>query len=224
MHLLITAGPSQEPIDAVRFIGNRSSGRMGIAIAAAAAEAGHRVTLLLGPVAVTPPSTVETLPFRTAADLQALLREHAPKADLLIMAAAVADYRPKPSDVESLRTRKIERASELTLHLEAVPDLLAEVAQTARADQRIVGFALEEPTQLEERARTKLLRKRIDAIVANPLATMDAAGVAGVLLVSPGDRGAAAEPETRRPPNWPQPIAKDAFARWLVAELPSLWR
>ncbi len=215
LHILITAGPSQEPIDAVRFIGNRSSGRMGVAIAAAALEAGHRVTLLLGPVAVTPPPNATTIPFRTAADLEALLREHAPRADLLIMAAAVADYRPVAADAEDLRQRKIERAAELTLRLEPVPDLLAAVAASARPEQRIIGFALEEAARLEERARAKLLRKRVHAVVANPLATMDAMGVEGQLLLADGT--------VRRPPGWPKPIGKDEFARWLVREARGLW-
>jgi phosphopantothenoylcysteine decarboxylase/phosphopantothenate--cysteine ligase len=215
LHILITAGPSQEPIDAVRFIGNRSSGRMGVAIAAAALEAGHRVTLLLGPVAVTPPPGATIIPFRTAADLEALLREHAPQADLLIMAAAVADYRPVAADAEDLRQRKIERAAELTLRLEPVPDLLAAVAASARPEQRIIGFALEEAARLEERARAKLLRKRVHAVVANPLATMDAMGVEGQLLLADGT--------VRRPPGWPKPIGKDEFARWLVREARGLW-
>ncbi len=215
LHILITAGPSQEPIDAVRFIGNRSSGRMGLAIAAAGLEAGHRVTLLLGPVAITPPPRATTIPFRTAADLQALLREHAPRADLIIMAAAVADYRPAAADAEALQQRKLERAAELTLRLEPVPDLLAEVASSARPEQRIVGFALEEAARLEERARMKLVKKRVDAIVANPLATMDAAGVEGQLILAGG--------AVRKPPGWPTPIPKEAFARWLVGEAERLW-
>lgn len=215
MKILITAGPSHEPIDAVRFIGNRSSGRMGIAIANAAADAGHDVTLLLGPVSVTPAPAVTLHRFRTAADLQGLLREHAPAADLLIMAAAVADYRPDPQQAAALASRKLERAGTLTLSLEAVPDLLAEVASRARPSQRLVGFALEEPTVLETRARAKLLRKGVHAIVANPLETMDAAGVQGQLLVADGS--------AHRPPGWPTPLPKEAFAAWLIRTLDGLF-
>jgi phosphopantothenoylcysteine decarboxylase/phosphopantothenate--cysteine ligase len=131
------------------------------------------------------------------------------------MAAAVADYRPVAADAEDLRQRKIERAAELTLRLEPVPDLLAAVAASARPEQRIIGFALEEAARLEERARAKLLRKRVHAVVANPLATMDAMGVEGQLLLADGT--------VRRPPGWPKPIGKDEFARWLVREARGLW-
>ena len=98
MHFLITAGPTHEPIDEVRYIGNRSSGRMGVAIAAAAQRAGHGVTLLLEPATVAPPPQCQTIRFRTAEELRTLLLRTAPEADLLVMAAAVAwpDWPPVP--------------------------------------------------------------------------------------------------------------------------------
>jgi phosphopantothenoylcysteine decarboxylase/phosphopantothenate--cysteine ligase len=207
---LVTAGPTHEPIDRVRFLGNRSSGRLGLAIAEAAARRGCPTTLLLGPVE-SPPSPpipqLELLRFRTAADLERLLREHAPECDLIVMAAAVADFRPR-----SLHDGKHRRTDEgLTLELEAVPDLLAGLASRRRSGQRIVGFALEEASDLEDRAVAKLRRKAIDAIVANPLETMDAREVRGLLFFADGRR------ET--PPGHPEAIAKEAFASWLVDRL-----
>ena len=239
MHFLVTAGPTHEPIDAVRYIGNRSSGRMGLAIAAAAVEAGHQTTLLLGPVPLSdreidavfpPPSPAasgsgvatespsqpmprgpELLRFRTSEELRVLLHRHWPRADVLIMAAAVADFRPANEAVSG----KLERGAELHLHLVPVPDLLAELKGQSRPDQRRVGFALEEPERLAERATAKLGRKGLDAIVANPLETMDAAGVAGQVFL-PGGR-------VLRPPEWPQRVPKEAFARWLLSALHDEW-
>ena len=101
-HMLITAGPTHEPIDAVRYVANRSSGRMGIALAEAARDAGWAVTLLLGPVATVPPADVRTLSFESTADLARLLDEHFPGCDVLIMAAAVADYRPRRTNQPKL--------------------------------------------------------------------------------------------------------------------------
>lgn len=211
MRFLITAGPSHEPIDAVRFIGNRSSGRMGVAAAEAAAARGHQVTLLLGPTAITPTNPlVRLVRFGTAAELEAFLRIYWPQADCLLMSAAVADFRP----VTTLRDRKLERGGRLTLELEAVPDLLAMTAATTQPWQVRVGFALEEPDRLEERARTKLIGKSLDAIVANPLDTMDALGIAGQLFRRDG--------QVRRPPEWPTPVPKAAFASWLIAEIEAI--
>jgi phosphopantothenoylcysteine decarboxylase/phosphopantothenate--cysteine ligase len=208
--LLITAGPTHEPIDAVRYLGNRSSGRMGLAIAAAAARRGLPVTLLLGPVPPTPPesSAVVVRRFRTAAELKALMKDAWPNHDVLIMAAAVADYRPKGSDERS----KIRRqAAGLTLELEAIPDLLMESATTARPDQAIVGFALEPAAELDAGAVSKLKRKGIDAIVANPLETMDSDRVTATLILASG--------RSIRPP---ADLAKADFADWLLDRLPAI--
>ena len=206
MQILITAGPTREPIDDVRFISNRSSGQMGLALARAAADAGHAVTLLLGPVLA--PSAlgdaVDVVRFTTTADLQARLAEHFAACDVLIMAAAVADYRlarPMPG--------KAARADGLRLELEPTPDLVAGVAATKRPDQRVIAFALEEAAVLEPRAAEKMRRKGVDAIVANPLATMDAERVAAVVLTAAGER---IEPPAGRGPEQ----TKDAFARWLI--------
>ncbi|MBL9001666.1 MAG: phosphopantothenoylcysteine decarboxylase [Phycisphaerae bacterium] len=171
-NLLLTFGPTYEPIDAVRFIGNRSSGRLGASLADAADRRGWAVTALIGPNAAVPErSSVKIQRFRTTSDLQQLLSEHTPNADLLIMAAAVADFRPANSvDVSYKLPRS---ASGLVLKLEATPDLLAGLAGAKRSNQVFVGFALEDHESLTELAIRKKKRKMVDYIVANPLETMD---------------------------------------------------
>lgn len=208
MRVLITAGPTREPIDDVRFISNRSSGQMGFALAHAAADAGHDVTLLLGPVLLPPgvAEAVRIVRFQTTADLQALLAEHFPQNDLLIKAAAVADYRPT-----KVINGKTPRGEGLSIHLEPTPDLVAQVAATKRDDQRIIAFALEEPVELETRAVAKMKRKRVDAILANPLATMDASDIEPVLFVSDGSIAR------------PGRMTKSSLAAWLIERAGDLW-
>lgn len=203
--ILITAGPTHEPIDAVRFIGNRSSGRLGVALADEAARRGWDVTLLLGPAPRMPTdSRVRTTRFRTCADLEVLLSRMAPRADVLVMAAAVADYRPKvdPSFFGGKFRRKHET---LNLPLEPTPDLLASVAAGRRPEQLLVGFALEPRDELLASARAKLERKGIDLIVGNPLETMDSETIEAVVIGRDGT-------EVRTP----GPITKDSFAGWLM--------
>lgn len=211
--LLITAGPTHEPIDAVRFIGNRSSGRVGVALADQAASRGWSVTLLLGPVAAAPTdSTVRVRRFRTCSDLQALLKEEVPTAAVLVMAAAVADYRPKVDP--RLFNGKFRRTSgPLTLELEPTPDLLAEVAGTRRPDQLMVGFALEPREELEASAQAKLTRKKIDLVVGNPLQTMDSAEIEAMVLGADGSRA-----------DTPGKISKTAFAAWLMDIIDATYR
>lgn len=207
--LLITAGPTQEPIDAVRYIGNRSSGRLGVSLAEEAAREGWRVTLLLGPTPRQPAdSRIDLHRFRTTADLQALLGEHLRHCDVLVMAAAVADYRPK-TDAATLGGKRRRVAEGLTIELEATPDLLAGCAANRRADQTLVGFALEPRQEMVASARRKLTRKKVDLIVANPLETMDAETIEATVF---GDdpTGLAGGRST------PGPIAKTAFAGWLL--------
>ena len=212
--LLITAGPTQEPIDDVRFIGNRSSGRLGAALADAAAKAGWDVTLLLGPSAVEPSRTaVNLVRFQTTADLQAALAQHAPGCDALVMAAAVADYTPvKGQHPGEDASGKIKRTSgEITLRLRSTPDLIAEEATRKRDDQLYVAFALEPRDRLLDSARSKLERKGVDAIVANPLETMNADSIEAILLTSEGvhDRTDGA-------------ISKADFAPWLLEKITEL--
>ena len=204
MRLLITAGPTREPIDAVRFISNRSSGKVGLALAHAALDAKHAVTLLLGPGprdADAPPGCTLHR-FETTLELESLLRFHWPKHDALIMAAAVADYRPVQSNAG-----KLPRGERMTIEFEPTPDLVASLAATKKPSQRIIAFALEEPAQLEARAADKLRRKKVDAIVANPLDTMDADAITPLWLTADGKRES------------PGAMSKAAFARWLVAKL-----
>lgn len=209
--LLITAGPTHEPIDEVRYLGNRSSGRLGVALADAAADRGWRVTLLLGPTAAEPTHTAVTVcRFQTTADLQALMEDHAPRCDVLVMAAAVADYRPVPGQHPGQAGGgKIKRAAgELTLRLESTPDLIAAEAARKRADQLFVAFALEPRERMLDSARAKLERKGTDAIVANPLETMDAQTIEAT-LITPG--GVVAQTDG--------PISKTGFAPWLLDQL-----
>lgn len=213
--LLITAGPTHEPIDAVRYLANRSSGRLGIELARAAATRRWPTTLLLGPTPSGIPADFtdehsdthpETIRFSSAGDLGSLLAHHAPLCDCLIMAAAVADFRPKGSpDTTSKRRRD---ADGLTLELEATPDLLAGVARARRPGQILVGFALEPRESMVESARAKLTRKGIDMIVANPLETMDSDRIEAVLI----DRDSGSCP----PESTPGPIPKAEFATWLL--------
>src|SRR4051812_42442823 len=137
--VLITAGPTREPIDPVRFLSNRSSGKMGYAIAEAARAAGHFVTLISGPVCLTPPKGVKFLQIETAVQLrQAVLRE-APKNRVIIMAAAVADY--SPLKVAPGKIKKQE--SSLLLRLTKTPDILAELGRRKSKNQVLIGFAAE---------------------------------------------------------------------------------
>lgn len=199
--LLITAGPTHEPIDAVRYIGNRSSGRLGIALADRAAATGWSVTLLLGPTGLTPADSRVTLHrFRTAAELESLLRTKFPECDALIMAAAVADYRPKP--LAAVTGGKLTRGDQsLTIELEPTPDLLAGVAAAKIPSQLVIGFALEPADRLLESAAAKLRRKGLDVIVANPLQTMESDAIDATILFADG-----------RVHRTGGPVAKDRFA------------
>lgn len=205
MKLLITAGPTREPIDAVRYISNRSSGRMGVALANAAAVSDEitQVTLLAGLGVEMPDDSmgVGVLRFETVADLQALLHEHWPSHDVLIMAAAVSDYRPAYVHVGKLPRQP---DGSLQLSLEPTPDLVAEMAAMKCDDQRVIAFALEEPEHLEARAKAKLQRKGVDAIVANPLRTMDAELIEAVWFAANGD---FVEPGA---------MSKPRFATWMI--------
>lgn len=215
--LLITAGPTHEPIDAVRYLANRSSGKLGIALALAAAERGWAVTLLLGPTPLSSTDPrVRLERFRTTADLEALLRDHFPPCDVLIQAAAIADYRPKqsaplspsgggagPSPFSGIKIKRGEQP--LTLELEPTPDLVAGCHARRRTGQKIIGFALEPRERMIDSARDKLARKGLDLVVANPLDTMDSGSIEAVVLSKEGDRF-----ETGG--LWP----KGRFAAWLV--------
>ncbi len=163
MRVLVTAGGTREPIDPVRFVGNRSSGRMGLALAAAAQRRGAEVTLVAANVALPEPPGVRRIDVGSAAELAAALEEEFPRSQVLLMAAAPADFRP-----EAPAGNKIKRkGSGLDLHLEPTEDILAGLSSERREGQTIVGFAAEHGVGGPGRARDKLVRKGADLIVLN---------------------------------------------------------
>jgi len=163
--VVVTAGPTYEDIDPVRYVGNRSSGRMGFAIAAAAHARGANVTLVAGPTSIEPPSADALIRVRRASEMHAVVMRAAEHADVVIMAAAVADYAPVNTAPE-----KIAKTSEpLTLTLQRTPDILADLGQasaTRATPPILVGFAAE-TGDLLARARDKRIRKKVDLMVAN---------------------------------------------------------
>ena len=160
--VLVTAGPTQEAIDPVRFITNHSSGKMGYAIAHAAALRGAEVTLVSGPVSLTPPAGVKLVPITSARDLFNAVTAVSDQQDIIIKAAAVADYRPA-----AVSDEKIKKAdNDLSLDLERTEDTLQYLGQHKRAGQILCGFAME-TSDLENKARGKLAKKNLDMIVAN---------------------------------------------------------
>jgi phosphopantothenoylcysteine decarboxylase / phosphopantothenate---cysteine ligase len=161
LRVLVTAGGTREPIDPVRFIGNRSSGRMGIALAAAAARRGAEVTLIAANVSLPEPAGVHRIDVETAAKLAAAAAEEFPRTQVLLMAAAPADFRPSES-----AGGKLARQDGLDLHLEPTEDILAGLAASRAPGQTVVGFAAETGEGIE-RARGKLTRKGADLIVLN---------------------------------------------------------
>jgi phosphopantothenoylcysteine decarboxylase/phosphopantothenate--cysteine ligase len=167
--VLITAGPTFEPVDSVRFLGNRSSGRMGFALAAEAVRRGARTILVAGPVALATPSGAERVDVTTAREMERAVHEHAGSADLIVMAAAVADFRPRrPAE------RKIKKEAGLpAIELEENPDILAGL-RAAAPRALLVGFAAE-THDLDRHARAKLERKGADFLVANDVSRSDIA-------------------------------------------------
>jgi phosphopantothenoylcysteine decarboxylase/phosphopantothenate--cysteine ligase len=164
LRVLISAGGTREPLDAVRFLGNRSSGRMGIALAAAAARRGAQVTLVAANVALPTPPGVERIDVGTAAELAEECSKAFGESHVLIMAAAVADFRPRDAEQGKLVR---EGSGGLRLELEETEDVLASLAARRGEGQTLVGFAAEHGGEFLERARTKLERKGVDAIVVN---------------------------------------------------------
>jgi phosphopantothenoylcysteine decarboxylase/phosphopantothenate--cysteine ligase len=180
MKVLITAGPTYEPIDPVRFIGNRSSGKMGAALAAAAMERGHAVTLITGPVSVALPAVTQRIDVESSQQMQDAVLSQFPACDILIMAAAVADYRPR-----AVAAGKLSRGAPLSIELVPTDDIVAAASSVKQPHQRTIGFSLEQNGDLA-RAREKLLRKKLDLIVFNPTETMNADTVAATLLYPDG--------------------------------------
>jgi phosphopantothenoylcysteine decarboxylase/phosphopantothenate--cysteine ligase len=158
---LVTAGPTREPIDAVRFLSNRSSGRMGYAVAGAALERGHDVVLISGPTALDPPPGAVVVSVETAAEMAGAVEERFPHCDCLVMAAAVADYQV----AHPVEGKMKKGPGDLTLRLIRTTDILAR-AGLQKKSQTLVGFAVESKDLLQN-ARRKLSAKNLDLIVAN---------------------------------------------------------
>jgi phosphopantothenoylcysteine decarboxylase/phosphopantothenate--cysteine ligase len=160
-NFLVTAGPTQEALDPIRYISNRSSGKMGYAIAEAAMRRGATVVLISGPVSLEPPANVELVSVRTAQDMRRAVMEHLATASIIVKSAAVADYY-----VASVPQQKLKKtAARLSLELDPTPDILAEIGEK-KGDRLLVGFAAETENLVEE-ARRKMLSKHCDMLVAN---------------------------------------------------------
>jgi phosphopantothenoylcysteine decarboxylase/phosphopantothenate--cysteine ligase len=215
LHIVVSAGGNAEPIDPVRFVGNRSSGKMGMAVAAAALDRGARVTLIKGTTSVAPPVGATVVEAETAASMREAVQAALPTADALIMAAAVADFRPIAQ-----ADAKLERAEGLNLRLEPTSDILAEAAAIARAGGEdpprrpvIVGFAAE--TGSLARAPEKAARKGVDLLVANDVSRAGSgfgSDTNQVTIIVPGSP----------PEPWPQ-LSKREVAERLLDRVAALW-
>jgi len=187
LRCLITAGPTREHLDPVRYLSNGSSGKMGYALAAAARERGWSVELVSGPVHLVPPDGIQVIKVVSAADMLAACEEAFSRCDLFIAVAAVADFRPKQRAVE--KRKKTEQA--LTLELEPTIDIVRTLAARKSAQQRVVGFAAE-THDLEKSAQRKLTEKNLDWIVANDVSQagigMDADDNRVILFSRAGER------------------------------------
>lgn len=170
IRFLISAGPTRERIDPVRFISNRSSGKMGYALAQAAVDAGHEVVLVSGPVNLPAPKSVNLIMVESAADMAREIRGQAEEANVIVMAAAVADYRPVAPSPEKIKKNE----ETLTLQLERTEDILASLGKDLIDDSTLlVGFAAETENLLAN-AHGKLERKNLDWIIANDVSRSDA--------------------------------------------------
>jgi phosphopantothenoylcysteine decarboxylase/phosphopantothenate--cysteine ligase len=170
LRVLVTAGGTREPIDAVRFVANRSSGRMGFALAEQAAALGAQVTVVAANVALPRDARVRYVDVESAAELQEACTREFARADVLLMAAAVADFRPARSFAGKLKKAADER---MRVELERTPDILAGLAASRRAGQTLVGFAAEHGDGALAHGRDKLARKGLDAVVVNDIARAD---------------------------------------------------
>jgi phosphopantothenoylcysteine decarboxylase / phosphopantothenate---cysteine ligase len=166
LRVLVTAGGTREPIDSVRYVGNRSSGRMGVAIAAEAAKRGADVTLVAANIAIELPAGIDLVPVVTAAELEQAARAVFADCDVLVMAAAVADFRPASAVDDKIKKTGRGR---LALELEPTTDVLSELASLRRPGQTLVGFAAEHGGDPVAHGRLKLERKRVDAVVVNDI-------------------------------------------------------
>jgi phosphopantothenoylcysteine decarboxylase / phosphopantothenate---cysteine ligase len=171
LRVLVTAGGTREPIDAVRYVGNRSSGRMGFALAEVAADLGAEVTVVAANVALDRDPRIAYVDVATAEELREAALGVFPRADVLLMTAAVVDFRPALAADHKIK--KAEGQERLSVELELTPDILRELAGRRRADQTVVGFAAEHGEGALDLGRDKLRRKRLDAIVVNDISRPD---------------------------------------------------
>lgn len=168
MKILITAGPTREPLDPVRYLTNRSSGKMGYALAEAAAEADHHVILISGPSNEEVPDGVDFIPVETAEEMYNAVQSYINKADIAIFAAAVADYRPA-----NISDQKIKKDGDtMTIEFVKNPDILGSARSVFNFSGTLVGFAAE-TENVESNARVKLLRKQCDLVIANDVSRKD---------------------------------------------------
>lgn len=206
MRVLVTAGPTREPLDAVRFLSNASSGKMGFACARAAARAGHEVTLVTGPVALPDPPGLRTVRVVTAEEMYRAVMRAYPRTDAVVMTAAVGDYRPARPFAGKLK----KGARTLTLELVRTRDILRALGDR-KGSRVLVGFALEVQDAVHQ-ALLKYKRKNLDLIVLNTPRTFAAERMDCAVY-----REGRVVRRFRRAP-------KDAVARWLVGQLPGLRR
>ena len=164
LKVLVTAGPTQESIDPVRYISNHSTGKMGYAVARAAMLRGAEVTLVSGRTGLTPPINVDTVDVLSAADMAGAVKERAGEADIIVKAAAVADYRPKHTADEKIK----KKDDDMCIELERTEDILGFLGEHKRKGQFLCGFSME-TENMEENSRRKLQKKNLDLIVANNL-------------------------------------------------------
>jgi len=169
--ILVTAGPTQEPLDPMRYITNPSSGKMGYALARAAGERGAQVILISGPTSLTPPPGIAFFSVKTAQEMYGIVLRELARASIVIKAAAVADFRPKSIKEQKIKKETAEKG-ELVLSLEKTPDILAEIG-SRKGDKILVGFAAETEALLEN-ARQKMVAKNLDLIVANDVMAVGA--------------------------------------------------
>jgi len=190
LSVLVTAGGTREPIDAVRYVGNRSSGRMGFAVAEEAARRGADLTVVAANVTLPRRAAITYVDVRTAAELADACDERFDAADLLVMAAAVADFRPADPRPEKLKKDAV--GAELELRLVRTPDVLASLSARRRPGQVLVGFAAETGPAALERGRAKLARKELDAVVVNDVSTpgigFDSTDNEVTIVTADGDR------------------------------------
>ncbi len=207
MKILVTAGPTREPIDPVRFISNRSSGKMGYAVARAAACLGHETVMISGPVALTPPEKVTVISVITAAEMLTAVQRRIGWCDALVMTAAVCDWRPRSPCIHKIKKLDMSRV----LHLKPTLDILRAV-RSKKGNRIFVGFAAETRDIMKE-AKRKLAEKGLDLIVANDVSRKDAgfdADTNQVLLIS-------ADGQCENLPLLSKDKVADRIIKWIMA-------